>query len=169
MEWNNDLVGQENLSSPGRMNTSHEQEPASSTSRVYAHRTSAATRREVRMAWQMVYVTPSYLTKARPVMSTRGRREGWRSHVAICGGGLAGRRCNIDDSAVCFVGCCCSILIRGSSAACCLFMLRREQSAKTEVVLWALGRATAPHEHRKARPTHALHNAPRWRRLKPFA
>ena len=100
-------------------------------------------------------------------MSTRGRREGRQSRVAIRGGGLAGYRCNIDNSAVCLADCCCSMLIRGCSAVCCLFFL--QSAKKAAVVLWGLGHVTAPHGHRTARPTHALHNAPRWRRLILFA
>ena len=70
----------------------------------------------------MVSVIPSYLTRhgrCGGAISTRGHREGRRSHVTICGRGLAGCSCNIDDSAVCFVDCCgrcCSV--------CCLFSLQ---------------------------------------------
>ena len=34
------------------------------------------------------------------------------------------------------------------------FCCRRERSAKKVIVLWALGRVTAPHAHLAARPTH---------------
>ena len=72
-------------------------------------------------------------------------------------------RFNNDDSAICFVDYCCGMLI---FVVGFFFAAVSEESI---VVLWALGRVTAPHGHRTARPTHALHNAPRWRRLKPFA
>ena len=100
----------------------------------------------------------------------------WRGHANArpprraaksCGGGLAWCRCNIDETAVCVVDYC-SMLAR---VLCALFFFwsRCERSAKKVVVLWALGRVTAPCAHRTARPTHALHNVPPWRRLTAFA
>ena len=79
---------------------------------------------------------------------TRGRRRPEKS----CDGVLAGCRCNIDDTAVCFVDYC-SMFTRVLQVLFC-FCCRRERSAKRVIVLWALGRVTAPHAHRTARPMH---------------
>ena len=134
----------------------------------------------------MICVTPSYLTKSRPRPC---RREAAAKAGKSCGH-MRRRRVgrvqmqNIDDRAICFVDCCCSMLIRGCSAVCCLFFFQaraisEERSFNTQCsglwgalgsgALWALGRVTAPNGHRTARAMHALPNASRWRRLKPFA
>ena len=82
-------------------------------------------------------------------MPTRGRR---RPTTKSCGGVLAGCRCNIDDTAVCFVDYC-SMLTRVRRVLLC-FCCRRERSAKRVIVLWALmGRVRPRHTHRTARPT----------------
>ena len=67
------------------------------------------------------------------------------------------------DTAVCFVGYC-SMLMR---VLCAVFFLLQTR-AVGEKSTRALG-SGATHAHRTARPTHALHNAPRWRQLTAFA
>ena len=44
-----------------------------------------------------------------------------------------------------------------------------QRSSSSSIVSWALVRVMEPHAHRTARPTYALHNAPRCRRLTPSA
>ena len=119
------------------------------------------------IAWQTVCATPSYysyLAKAWPLR--RGHANAWppRRPAKSCGGGLAGCRCNIDDTTVCCVYYC-SMLTR---VLCVLFFLlqqTRAVSEKSRSRALGLGRVTAPHAHHTALPTHAQHNVPRWRRF----
>ena len=135
LEWNNNLVGHENPSCPGRMNTLHEQE----TSIIYVTYVCTAgyclTKGMARVARPCPRESAA---KAGKVMRRRvGKvqmQHRWHRRVL----------CRLLQHAVlCAVFFCC----------------RREWSAKKVLVLWALGRVTAPHAHRTARPTHALHNA----------
>ena len=132
-----------------RMKTSHGQENSITIYVTYvcmnAQRTAAARRRPARVADGIAPHEGTISAKAwlvwRGHANTRPRRRPAKS----CSGGLAGCRCNIDDTAACDY---CSILTRVSSG-------QRKSSR-------ALG-SGATHAHRTARPTHALHNAPRWR------
>ena len=85
-------------------------------------------------------------------MPTRGRGP-----AKSCGGGSAGCRCNIDETAVCFV------LTR---VLCVLFFFLRPVSEKRRRRAVGSGATHAYISlHRKARPTHTLPIAPRWRGL----
>ena len=117
--------------------------PASSTSRIYAHSMADGLRRH-----QVTTRTP---TKTWPVRRGHANTRPPKAEKVMrrC---LGGCRCNIDDTAVCFADYC-SMLTRVLQALFC-FCCRRERSAKRVIVLWALGRVTAPHAHRTARPMH---------------
>ena len=129
------------------MRCAYRRTAASSTSRLYAHRTADGLRHTklLLLPHQRHGLVHGPCGEAMP---TRGRRRPAKS----CGGVLAGCRCNIDDTAVCFMDYC-SMLTRVLHVLfyCCC---RRERSGKKVIVLWALGRVTAPHTHRTARPTH---------------
>ena len=130
--------------------------PASSASRMYAPRV---------MLHRYTPRDYNHLSRrAGPcgeAMPTRGRGEGQLTATSN-GGGLAGCRCNIDETAVCFV------LTR---VLCVLFFFfptdatgQRKKSSSC-FGLWADTRISL---HRTARPTHTLPIAPRWRRLTAF-
>ena len=137
---------------PGELTHCMSKKHASSTSRTYAHGMAdglhQATTRTPPNAWAV----------RRCHANARPPKAG-KSHAAVSWQGA-------DATSMthpCFVDCC-SMLMRVLRVLLC-FCCRRERSAKKVVVLWALGRVTAPHAQRTARPTHALHNTPRWRRL----
>ena len=113
--------------------------PASSIYVTYAWRQ----REGGRLAWQTVCTTPSYCylsPKAWPVWrghkSTRGRREGRPSH-AVEGWQRADATSMTPPSALLTTAAC------EASALCVIFFGGGQR--KTVVVLWPLGRVTAPH------------------------
>ena len=128
---------------PGELAHRMSKKPTPSTSPIYIHRMADGLRHT-----KLPLVPHQRHGPCGEAMPTRG----CRSPAKSCGGILAGYRCNIDGIAVCLVDNC-RMLTR---VLCVLFHFccRRERSAKKVIVPWALGRLTAPHAHRTARPTH---------------
>ena len=100
--------------------------------------------------------------KAWPVRRGHANARPRRRPAKSRAGGLAACRCNNDDTAACFVDYI-SMLAR---VLCVLFFLL--QSLAVSEKRSALGSGST-HAHRTERPTHALHNEPRRRRLTAFA
>ena len=106
LEWNNNPVGQENPSYPGRMDTSHEQE----TSIIYvtyvrtAH-SSSEKKSGSHGRWFAPHQAP-ISPKAWPVWRGHANARPPRRPAKSCVAGLAGCRCNLDDPAACFVDYC---------------------------------------------------------------
>ena len=103
LEPKNNLVGQENPKCPGRMNTSHKQE----TSIIYVTYVSTAYSSSAKEAGSHGrWFAPHQATippKAWPVWRGHANARARRRPAVSCGGQWAGCRCNIYDTAVCFV------------------------------------------------------------------
>ena len=86
---------------------------------MYAQGTAATRRRQARMAHGLHHtILLSHQGMARMARPRQRRAKS-------CGGGLAGCRCNIDDTAVCFVNC--SMLTR---VLCVVFFLPQTRAIK---------------------------------------
>ena len=136
------------------MNTSYEQKAAPFTSRMYAQRTAAARRRQACMADGLRHTKLLSLTKG----MARVARPCPRESAAKAGKVMRRRVGKVQMQHRWHRRVLCRLLQHAVLCAV-FFCCRREWSAKKVLVLWALGRVTAPHAHRTARPTHALHNA----------
>ena len=156
---NSDYAGQEdngNCYAPGEIMHRLTKNPAYSASRMYAPRV---------MPHRYTPRHYNYLSRTAcpcgEAMHARPRRRQAKS----CGGGLAGCRFNIDDTAVCFVDHC-SMLTRVLRVLFFFFCRRDRSAKKLFVVLWALGRHTHIAQHA---PRTTMHIAPRWRLLTTFS
>ena len=145
LECNNNLIGLDNPSCPGRVNTSpKETNIIDSTSRMHAHRM-ADSLRHTKLLYS--YLTKGMASAARPCQ--REAAEGRQSHAAVSWRGADAT--SMTPPYVLWTRAACS---RGWSGCCFALLPTREVSEKSDRALgsWACDRATyiphsTPHAH----------------------